>query len=115
MSLNVREEIFALLESKGCRLQQQVGILYVTTPDGEVWDMTVPMCARAELKINADGRCACCDGKGAIITCHLEDPDGYGGLKPCPVCKDGRWKRAWDEYWSTRRYPSREPIIERKG
>lgn len=42
LSLNIRDEIFALLDSLNCTYQVKDGIVTVTTPDGERWDFTEP-------------------------------------------------------------------------
>jgi len=40
--VDVKEEIYALLRSRGCQLEERAGILTVVTVDGDVWDMTIP-------------------------------------------------------------------------
>lgn len=42
-SMNVQKMIRELLESQGCTILETKGIWYVTTPEGKVWDMTVPL------------------------------------------------------------------------
>jgi hypothetical protein len=42
--MNIRDMIYHLLTVlQKCKVQEVVGIWYVTTPQGEKWDMTVPM------------------------------------------------------------------------
>ena len=40
--MNLKDEIYELLKLRGCTFYEEVGILFVTTSDGVVWDMTVP-------------------------------------------------------------------------
>ena len=46
-------------------------------------------------QFDANGVCTTCLGEGVIITCHLDDPEGHGGLRPCPACKDATWQEGW--------------------
>jgi len=39
---DIKAEIYKLLSSLGCDLKEEVGILTITTPEGAVWDMTIP-------------------------------------------------------------------------
>lgn len=41
--MNIRNAIEKMLENCGCAMREEAGIWYITTPYGEVWDMTVPM------------------------------------------------------------------------
>lgn len=41
--LDIKSEICALLKKLNCTYEETAGIVYVTTPDGYVWDFTVPM------------------------------------------------------------------------
>lgn len=41
--MNLREELKAWLESKGCKVSMTAGIWFILDPDGQEWDMTVPM------------------------------------------------------------------------
>lgn len=41
--MNLREELKAWLESKGCKVSMTAGIWFIIAPDGQEWDMTVPM------------------------------------------------------------------------
>jgi hypothetical protein len=36
--------------------------------------------------------CPTCNGKDYVMTCHLDDPDGRGGLVACPTCQQRRNK-----------------------
>lgn len=40
--MDVKQALYEWLTSRGCTFYEEVGILFVTTPDGVVWDMTVP-------------------------------------------------------------------------
>ena len=40
--MNINQMIRDLLESKGCRIEEDVGIWTVTTPAGKKWDFTNP-------------------------------------------------------------------------
>lgn len=40
--MDIREEIFALLDSLNCEREIRDGIVFVKTPDGQSWDFTVP-------------------------------------------------------------------------
>lgn len=41
--MNVAEIIFTELKNRGCKIEEESGIIYVTTPGGEVWDFTMPL------------------------------------------------------------------------
>lgn len=45
-TLDLKAEIYALLDSLKCRREERNGIQYVTTPDGTIWDFTSPMISR---------------------------------------------------------------------
>jgi hypothetical protein len=49
--MNVKEIVYNELQNRGCKLREEVGILYITTPDGAEWDMTIPMKKRPPLGI----------------------------------------------------------------
>lgn len=40
--MNVREQIRYFLMGKGCKIKGEAGIWYITGPDGQEWDMTIP-------------------------------------------------------------------------
>ncbi len=40
--MNIKEELYAYLRSRGCSLREEAGIVYVIMPSGVVWVMTVP-------------------------------------------------------------------------
>jgi hypothetical protein len=40
--VNINKLIQEFLESKGCKLEIEAGMIVVRTPDGEVWDLTIP-------------------------------------------------------------------------
>lgn len=40
--IDLAKEIRLFLENRGCRFTEKVGIWTVETPDGGLWDMTVP-------------------------------------------------------------------------
>lgn len=42
IGLNIKNEIYALLDSLDCDHGTWDGIVHVTTPDGVKWDFTVP-------------------------------------------------------------------------
>lgn len=39
---NIDNIILNLLSAMGCTIKIEAGIVYVTTPDGEKWDFTLP-------------------------------------------------------------------------
>jgi len=41
-SMDINKGIRELLESKGCKIKEEVGIWTVETPEGETWDFTTP-------------------------------------------------------------------------
>jgi hypothetical protein len=43
MENNIYNEIKAHLESLKCKWVETSGIVFVTTPEGVVWDFTIPM------------------------------------------------------------------------
>jgi hypothetical protein len=49
--MNVRDKICKMLLARGCQLRTDVGIIYVTTPENVVWDMTVPQINHPETEI----------------------------------------------------------------
>ena len=40
--INIKEEIYALLRDKGCTFEERAGIVFLTTPNGAMWDFTIP-------------------------------------------------------------------------
>jgi len=44
--VHVRQLVKEFLQSKGCTIEEDAGIWKITTPDGQFWDMTVPMSAK---------------------------------------------------------------------
>ena len=40
--MDIRQEIFTLLESLKCENRIRRGIVYVKTPEGDIWDFTLP-------------------------------------------------------------------------
>jgi hypothetical protein len=40
--MDVRQQILKFLVREGCSVREEHGIVYVTTPDGKVWDFTAP-------------------------------------------------------------------------
>jgi len=36
--------------------------------------------------------CEYCNNKRVVMTSHLDDPEGYGGLRPCPKCNNNSWQ-----------------------
>jgi len=40
--MDIKGMIYTLLQDRGCKLKEEVGIVTITTPDGAVWDMTIP-------------------------------------------------------------------------
>ncbi len=43
--MNIKDMILELLKSNGCTIEESSGILFVETPEGKTWDMSVPMLA----------------------------------------------------------------------
>lgn len=42
--MDIKKSIYTFLRAqRRCRLREEAGILYITTPDNEIWDMTIPM------------------------------------------------------------------------
>jgi hypothetical protein len=41
--MDIKEIVYTELRNRGCKLKEEAGILYITTPDGVTWDMTIPM------------------------------------------------------------------------
>ena len=41
--MDINKLLHDTLAAKGCTIETSYGIWYVTTPEGDVWDMTVPM------------------------------------------------------------------------
>jgi hypothetical protein len=42
--MDIKKSIYTFLRAeRGCKLSEAVGIVDITTPTGDVWDMTVPM------------------------------------------------------------------------
>lgn len=41
--MDIKEIVYTELRNRGCKLREEAGILYITTPDGAEWDMTIPM------------------------------------------------------------------------
>jgi hypothetical protein len=41
--MNIWEMVSKLLADSGCRYTISQGIVYVVTPDGELWDFTLPL------------------------------------------------------------------------
>ena len=41
--MDIKEIVYTELKNRGCKLKEEAGILYVKTPDGVEWDMTIPM------------------------------------------------------------------------
>lgn len=65
--LDIKNEIFALLESINASYDIKDGIVTVTTVDGDVWDFTEPKCQAQNLNQNDVLHLACdicpdCDG-----------------------------------------------------
>jgi hypothetical protein len=40
--LDVKKEVLDALHRKGCTVEERDGITYVTAPNGDKWDFTVP-------------------------------------------------------------------------
>jgi len=40
--MDVQRELYEYLTSKGCTVTEDAGIWFIDTPDGVLWDMTVP-------------------------------------------------------------------------
>ena len=41
--MNIKSEIYALLDSLNCMHEELDGIVVVVTPEGKAWDFTIPM------------------------------------------------------------------------
>jgi hypothetical protein len=41
--MDIKEIVYTELKNRGCELTEKAGIVYVNTPDGEVWDFTTPL------------------------------------------------------------------------
>ena len=48
--LDIKEEIYALLTAKECLFEEHNGIVSVVTPEGAMWDFTVPTLQSSFLK-----------------------------------------------------------------
>jgi hypothetical protein len=41
--MDLKKSIYTFLKvERGCKIREEAGIAYVTTKDGDVWDMTIP-------------------------------------------------------------------------
>jgi hypothetical protein len=41
--MDIKKTIYTYLQAqRGCKIREEVGIAYITTTDGTVWDMTIP-------------------------------------------------------------------------
>jgi len=40
--MNLKEEVHLFLQNMGCKISEAAGIWEIATPDGGLWDMTVP-------------------------------------------------------------------------
>ena len=39
---NLKEAIYSFLRGRGCKLTEELGIVMIMTPEGVLWDMTIP-------------------------------------------------------------------------
>jgi hypothetical protein len=92
--MNIREIVCAFLREVGCTVREEVGILYITTPDGTVWDMTVPLPQLNEklTKENKEKK----DGvttadRDEIVKAALEKSQGHEGI--ARAVADGFYER----------------------
>lgn len=88
--MNVKEIVYNELQNRGCKLREEVGILYITTPDGAEWDMTIPMKKRPSLEV---GRVVVA-ARRLWAEDRVEVREGEVGEVLCQM-PSGQWKVRW--------------------